>query len=262
MAGIIWWNRSQALAWVVWRDEKSVVRVGPSGDISFAQLYAERKALARARARYSAPVRPEAALALPIDADGVTAIERARQAKLSGYTAPLSRFEIPEMIGSPADLDDACAGELLTAYGRFSGGEREPIPAMQCAHDGPSARWTKIVYKAAELRQCFPLLTNDGATLAATGTDAIPLSAAPKKVAPGSSVVKPKKRRPRKPAVAGLITEGVGLVNNGQTKNSAAIAIAAREWQKNRTLANSENALADQIRRGISAELGDRNSSG
>jgi hypothetical protein len=36
-----WWTHDQAKAWVVWQDDKSVERVGPSGDISFERLYAE-----------------------------------------------------------------------------------------------------------------------------------------------------------------------------------------------------------------------------
>jgi hypothetical protein len=68
------------------------------------------------------------------------------------------------------------------------------------------------------------------------------------------NVAGPKPRRVRNPEVKVLIAEGVRLVDSGEhTMNSAAKLIAKREWRKE--IAASEDALADQIRRGISAEL-------
>jgi hypothetical protein len=54
----IWFTRDQALAWVTWRDEESVARVGPKGDVSY-------RALARRRELYA----PADAVGSEIDRD-------------------------------------------------------------------------------------------------------------------------------------------------------------------------------------------------
>ena len=65
-----------------------------------------------------------------------------------------------------------------------------------------------------------------------------------------------KRRQPRNPAVAPLIAEGAELVRRGMTMNAAAKLIDAREWPKNEKLAQTQGGLVDQIRRGISDEIG------
>jgi len=76
-----------------------------------------------------------------------------------------------------------------------------------------------------------------------------------------NEVPKPKKRRVRNVRVKELIAEGVRLVKRGEeTMHSAAKLIAKRDFSKK--LAASEDALVDQIRRGISAELKRENSNG
>jgi hypothetical protein len=68
-------------------------------------------------------------------------------------------------------------------------------------------------------------------------------------------VMRPRRRRHRNGDVEGLISEGVCMYNKGSSMRRAASSIAARAWPKNKKLAHSENALVDQIRRGISEHL-------
>jgi hypothetical protein len=172
-----WWNRGQAKAWVVWRDDKLVELVGSHADITFQRLHDEFKLLLRARARYNAPVRPETAF--PTTADEIIKAHsrlfppnakragRALRAAISSggrYSCAPLRSEIPQTFGTPAELDAACADERLTAYGRFDSGKRETVPPEEFA-DGDPKGWTNIVYKAADLRLVFPSPTaakNDG----------------------------------------------------------------------------------------------------
>jgi hypothetical protein len=163
---MIWLTRDQALAWVVWRDDESVERVGPQGDTTHRDLVEIRRRLARTRARYNAPVRQ--------DAGGNEIDYQDANGRQIGYrdaeaAAPF-RGTVPPIVGSPAELDRACADHRVTAYGRLDGGEREPIPSVQCAGSGPSERWTDIVYEAAELRREFPPV----ATAASSELEAAP----------------------------------------------------------------------------------------
>jgi hypothetical protein len=137
-----------------------VARVRPGGDTTFQRLYAEHEISRRIQRRYNAPVRPEAVrneidYRDPTDEPSTERDDFPGIYKDAEAAAPFRR-EVSRTMGSPSDLDRACADGLLTAYGRYDGGRQEPVPPIEFANGAPAEHWTHIVYDRAKLRRVFP----------------------------------------------------------------------------------------------------------
>jgi hypothetical protein len=160
----IWWTLDQARAWVTWRDEELVARVGPNGDSTYGSL-------ARRQALYASA--DAAGKEINRDGNGGSvnyptpeAVAPFRRSLLLSSTAYLSgeaairralaaARQYPPRIGSPEDLYHACADGRVKAYGRIDSGKMVPIPPMEWTGSGPSKRWTEIIFKVTELRRKF-----------------------------------------------------------------------------------------------------------
>jgi len=152
-------------------------------------------------------------------------------------------------------------GRLLTVSNQSSGSEWLR---------GPAPPWAVLIRRIA-LDRAWRIVRNEPVPLtgqplptANTAVDEDRTAAEPiiarEDMAPLSAIGKSKKRRPRKPEVVPLIEEGASLVKSGkETMNSAANMIAKREWSKyegvtaHEKIAQSQEALAQQIRKGIAA---------
>ena len=138
----IWGTHDQALAWAIWRDEESVTRVGPGGDIGF-------RALARIRVFYPPQVsRPPRVSRRPPEKPPGRGWPKIPMATASLPTNEAIVTVTPEgharivtstpRLGSPAEFYEACARGEVIVWGRFNDGEPKPIPTWGVGL-GPSA---------------------------------------------------------------------------------------------------------------------------
>jgi hypothetical protein len=156
----IWGTHDQAQAWVMWRDEESVTRVGPGGDIDF-------RALSRIREFYeprvSRPLRVSQRPPGKPPGNGWPKIARTttraptNEAVVTVTPEGDARITTPTpRLGSPADLYEACARGKVIVWGRFKGRELKLIPAREWCWGRPPDGWACLTFDMTELRQEFP----------------------------------------------------------------------------------------------------------
>jgi hypothetical protein len=156
-------TEDQALAWMYWRGEESVARVGPQGDTTFRSLRQRREW----RCSIDSSARMEwRNMGGPVGetADGrlIYASPPSENAyRLLCSPPPPRPGKVGEFAALQALLYSACERGEIDAWGRFNNGELKRILAVEFAEPRRPAGWTDLRFEWTALRRLFPPLLQD-----------------------------------------------------------------------------------------------------